>query len=131
MDSPSSVYQSSSLPCRAAKYVIGKPLWWALEQMNIVASDEQLSENDLWKRVSGDYVLLSAVEAKAELVLEKQRSKPALNIADNLYDIQLFKREFFASESISDLDCRVLLRFLQRDKSAIDMEENVRLGRAS
>lgn len=61
--SPQSIYATSSLPIRIATYVLGKPLWWALEQLNIVGESENPGPYDArWKKARGDYVVLALLE---------------------------------------------------------------------
>ncbi|KAI0064539.1 hypothetical protein BV25DRAFT_1881811 [Artomyces pyxidatus] len=125
-----SVYDPGWLPYRIASYVIGKPLWWALQQLSIVESDEGGHEGDAerWKRVKGDYVVLDLVERAAEHVLAKQRSQAA-SLADTLYNFDAFRTEFADSALpdvvLSDVDLRVLVKYLERDKRVIVSEKEV------
>ncbi|KAH9910336.1 uncharacterized protein B0H18DRAFT_1111075 [Fomitopsis serialis] len=87
LNSTKSIYDPGWLPYRIASYVVGKPL----------CSDDgalgNISYSEQWKRVKGDYVLLSLLERAADNVLLRQRSK--------------------------ELDIRVLLRYLERDKKSL------------
>lgn len=126
LTSSRSIYDPGWLPYRIASFVIGKPLWWALKQFNIVGSDDTLghaSYNERWKKVKGDYVLLSVLERAADAVLQAQRNKAGISLADSLYDFESFKKEFAGraldDAVLSDLDLKVLLRYLERDKRAL------------
>lgn len=57
-----SIYYPGSLSSRVASYVVGRPLWWALEQLSIVGDGE--SEEKRWKRQQGDYVIVPLLEVK-------------------------------------------------------------------
>ncbi|KAH9935034.1 uncharacterized protein B0H18DRAFT_1082745 [Fomitopsis serialis] len=106
LNSTKSIYDPGWLPYRIASYVVGKPLWWALN--NLTSYSEQ------WKRVKGDYVLLSLLERAADNVLLRQRSKGALSLADSL-----FEEHALDGVVLSELDIRVLLRYLERDKKSL------------
>ena len=74
LNATQSIYDPGWLPYRIASFVVGKPLWWALQQLNIVGSDEHYgSSSDLerWKKVKGDYVILSLVERAAAALLSQ------------------------------------------------------------
>ncbi|CDO68293.1 hypothetical protein BN946_scf184799.g20 [Trametes cinnabarina] len=128
-----SIYDPGWLPYRIASFVVGKPLWWALGQLGIVdAQDSTFGDSstaERWKKVKGDYVVVSLLEGAAERILERQRQKSTGNIADALYTTDSFREEFsccaFENASLSDLDLKVLLRFLERDKHAIVVKGEV------
>ncbi|KAJ7510064.1 Snf7-domain-containing protein [Mycena galericulata] len=131
LNSNQSVYDSGWLPGRIAAYVVGKPLWWALEQLGVVGEEGLISnardekDNSWW----GDYVVISLVEAAAKTILTKQSHKPG-GPGDALYTFDSFKREFSpvlsdGSEPLSDGDAKILLRFLQRDRRAVIVDEDV------
>lgn len=115
-----SVYDPGWLPYRIANYVVGKPLWWALQQTGVVGSGDVIeSDTQRWKRVSGDYVLRDLVESAAQGVLAHQRTKDTGAFADKLYTVESFKRVFsgvaLPGIVLSDLDMKVLLKHLERD----------------
>ena len=126
-----SVYDKGWLPLRIASYVIGKPLWWALQQVNIVGTDEGGHESDAerWRKVKGEYVVLALVERAAESVLERQR-QIAGSLADTLFNFDSFRVEFSGNAlegvTLSDVDIKVLVKFLERDKSAVVVDKEVR-----
>lgn len=106
---------------------MGKPLWWTLKQLSIVSADETIlgdvSYEEKWKRVMGDYVIVSVLERAADSVLARQRSKGMLSLADALYNMESFREEFAAhaldNVVLSKLDIRVLVRYLERDRKAV------------
>lgn len=122
-----SVYDPGWLPYRIAAFVVGKPLWWALQQLSFVSPDDALSghasEAERWKQVKGDYVVLALVEKAAEGVLRQQQTKAGLSLADSLYKFDGFKREFASvaleGAVLSDLDMKVVLKFLERDRKVV------------
>ncbi|EIW60360.1 uncharacterized protein TRAVEDRAFT_145680 [Trametes versicolor FP-101664 SS1] len=132
------IYDPGWLPYRIASFVVGKPLWWALGQLGVV--DTQASAfgdsgtAERWKKAKGDYVAVKLLEQAAERILERQRQKSTGNFADALYNADSFREEFagcaFEHGSLSDLDVKVLLKFLERDKRAIVVIKFVEQGTA-
>ncbi|KAJ7097750.1 Snf7-domain-containing protein [Mycena belliarum] len=132
MNSKESVYAPGWLPGRIAAYVVGKPLWWALEQLGVVGEEglipnTRVSEKDTtwW----GDYVMISLAESAANAVLAKQSLK-AGGPSDVLYSLESFKREFSTVLSpdsllLSDSDAKILVRFLERDRRAVIVDKDV------
>ncbi|KZT09530.1 uncharacterized protein LAESUDRAFT_646919 [Laetiporus sulphureus 93-53] len=133
LSAPQSIYNPGWLPYRIASYVIGKPLWWSLQQLNIMnAEDNTLghtSYNERWKKVRGDYVVLSLLERAADNVIQRQRRKSDVSLVSSLYNMDSFRREFagHALEGVvlSDLDLKVLVRYLERDRSIILVQKEV------
>ena len=132
LHSSSSIYDSGSLAFRIASFVVGKPLWWALEQLNVVDSGNGVgreSEESLWRTCRGDYVVLSNLEKAADLVLESQSKKTGISLADSLYSYDSFRRTFggtiFPDVFLSDNDVRVLVKYLERDRKAVVTGKNV------
>jgi charged multivesicular body protein 7 len=60
MASTTSIYHTDGLAWRMAGFVVGKPLWWALEQLNLVG--EGSDKAPTWKKVAGDYVFVETLE---------------------------------------------------------------------
>ncbi|KAH9035493.1 Snf7-domain-containing protein [Lactarius pseudohatsudake] len=122
-----SIYDSGWLPYRVAAFVVGKPLWWALQQLNVLGSDDE-SESERWKHTKGDYVLIGVLEHAADSVLASQRARD-VSLADTLYSFDSFRATFASSAlpgvTLSDKDLRVLLKFLERDRRAIVTEREV------
>ncbi|KAH9066326.1 Snf7-domain-containing protein [Lactarius vividus] len=122
-----SIYDSGWLPYRVAAFVVGKPLWWALQQLNVLGSDDE-GESERWKHTKGDYVLIGVLEHAADSVLASQRAQD-VSLADTLYSFDSFRATFASSAlpgvTLSDKDLRVLLKFLERDRRAIVREKEV------
>ncbi|KAL5511111.1 hypothetical protein ACEPAH_4326 [Sanghuangporus vaninii] len=131
MNSTTSVYYRGSLAYRAASYALGKPLWWALEQLSLVDSESVESETSLWKKLKGKYVVLENVEKAADAVTDLLRKNVTLSPADSLYSFQAFRRQFgqmgavLEGTALSEFDLRVLVRFLERDRKIIVTDEEV------
>ena len=93
--------------------------------MSIVGSDETYAstgEAERWKKIKGDYVILALLERAADAVLSKQEAKAGIDLAGSLYNFESFKSAFagiLPDVTLSDLDLKVLLKFLVRDKRAV------------
>lgn len=149
MDSRSSVYDPGWLPARIARAIVGRPLWWALEHMGIVGDEGILNsltgstgsgsggrrghERDTtwW----GDYVILSLVEKAADEVVERHERRGNGSKADNLYSFDEFRKAFGGvaggreDEILRELDVNVLLKYLERDRRIIVVDQEVDLER--
>ncbi|KAH0827029.1 NADP-dependent oxidoreductase domain-containing protein [Lanmaoa asiatica] len=126
LTSQQSVYDPGWLPYRIASFLVGKPLWWAMEQLDIVRSEDAYSEAEMWKRVEGEYVLLKLVERAADTV---DTSLGGLCLADRLYTVASFRKAFgskvLPGVSLSETDTRVLLRYLERDRRVLVQDKDV------
>lgn len=125
-----SIYDPGWLPYRIASYVIGKPLWWALQQTGVVGPDDIIeSDTQRWRRVKGDYVLRDLVESAAKGVSTHQLTKETGGFADKLYTVESFKKEFsgvaVSGVVLSDLDLKVLLKHLERDMKVVVVDGKV------
>ena len=128
-----SIYDPGWLPYRIASFVIGKPLWWALQQLSVVPSDEyeggHASDSDRWRRIGGDYVVVSLCERAAEGILQKHQSKSGVSLADSLYKFDSFIKEYASAAlpnvALSRQDMKVVLKFLERDKKAVVIDGEV------
>ena len=127
-----SIYDPGWLPYRIASFIVGKPLWWALEQLNIVGSDDSYSsagDVERWKKVKGDYVILAPLERAAAAVLSRQEARTGISLAENLYSFDGFKKAYangvLPGATLSDLDLKVLLRYLERDRRVITRQGDV------
>ncbi|KAI0046151.1 hypothetical protein FA95DRAFT_1583128 [Auriscalpium vulgare] len=126
-----SIYDPGWLPYRIASYVIAKPLWWALQQLNVVGTEDGGHESDAerWRRVKGDYVVVTLLERAADAVLAKQRSRAGASLADSLYSFDSFRAEFahaaLPDVVLSDSDLRVLVKYLERDRRAVITDKEV------
>ncbi|QRV85940.1 vacuolar-sorting protein SNF7 [Ceratobasidium sp. AG-Ba] len=117
---PHSIYlPESSLAYRAVSAVIGRPLWWALQQAGLAAGDDVVRET--W----GDFVILANVENASKAVLAAQRAKGAIGPSSALYSFASFRQQFgkvvisHSGASLSETDVRVLVRHLERDRSCV------------
>ncbi|KAF8892473.1 Snf7-domain-containing protein [Infundibulicybe gibba] len=122
-----SIYDAGWLPGRIVSFVVGKPLWWALETMGVVGeesmfrgSSQQAKETGWW----GDYVFVSQVEAAAEAVLEKQSTK-AGTAGDRLYTLDSFTKEFSSFVGGGTSDIMVLIKYLERDRQVITVDKSM------
>lgn len=99
--------------------------------MSLIDSDQIESEEQLWKKAKGSYVVLELVEKAAENILVQMRHKVLSSPADALYSFDQFRREFGRSGAVlddialSETDLRILVRFLDRDKKLIVSSKDV------
>jgi charged multivesicular body protein 7 len=138
MSRTTSLYASKSLPIRIASFVVGKPLWWALEQAGIVgeegvfgSSSRAINQGTSWY---GDYVLLPLVEAAGDAVIEVQAATSGTP-ADALYSWSSFSKAFSSAviEAHADAargrlqedDMKVLLKYLERDRGVLVYDDDV------
>lgn len=123
-----SVHDPGWLPYRVAAFVVGKPLQWALHQLNLIGPDEE-EDSERWNHVKGDYVLVGVVERAANAVLGLQRGR-GMSPADTLYNFDSFRATFASSAlpgvTLSDKDLCVLVKYLERDRRAVITEKEVR-----
>ena len=122
------VHDPGWLPYRVAAFVVGKPLQWALHQLNLYGAEDE-SDPERWNRIKGDYVLVGVAERAADAILALQRSR-GVSLADTLYSFDSFRATFAASAlpgvTLSDKDLRVLVKFLERDRREVITEKEVR-----
>lgn len=126
LSSSVSVYDPGWLPYRVASFLVGKPLWWAMEQFDLVKSEDSYSEAEMWKRVQGDYVLLKLVERAADVV---DSFRGGMSLADSLYTTGSFRKEFgskvLPGVTASEMDIEVLLKYLERDRPILVRDKDV------
>ncbi|KAF8136755.1 Snf7-domain-containing protein [Boletus edulis] len=95
MTSQQSVYDPGWLPYRIASF----PLWWTMEQLDILRD------------------------------VEEDASSGGLCLADRLYTVASFRRAFgskvLPGVSLSETDIRVLLRYLERDRRVLVQDKDV------
>ncbi|KZS91062.1 hypothetical protein SISNIDRAFT_457037 [Sistotremastrum niveocremeum HHB9708] len=131
MNATQSIYHTPSLAYKVASYVVGKPLWWAMEQLSIVGGEEATIKNDssLWKKVSGPYVSLDNLEAAADAVLEHWRNNRSSSLSDSLHNQEtfttLYSKIALPDVSLTSSDVKVLIKYLERDRQAIVTEREV------
>jgi charged multivesicular body protein 7 len=128
MTTKESVYDPGWFSTRIVKYVVGKPLWWALEQMGIVTEENgtgsvSSDSKDWW----GEYVVLGLVEKAADAVVEMQRSR-TVDVSSALYSMEGFRQTFegvLEGVILSTVDMKVLLRYLERDRGILIIDRGV------
>lgn len=132
--SQKSIYDQGSILYRFASLAIGKPLWWALQQLNVFdGEDTQTHESEVskWSGISGSYVLIQSVEKAMEIVLRHQRNNVGSTITDSLHDYVTFKDMYgkngavFPDVELSDIDLRILIKFLSRDRNLVATDGKV------
>ena len=147
LDSKNSVYDPGWVITRIAKAFVGRPLWWALEHMGIVGDEGILGplaggtasgtsgggrlgqERDVswW----GDYVILSLVEKAADEVVTRHERRGKGTKADDLFSFDEFRKAFGGVVGGSDVetlrktDLNVLLKYLERDRRTIVVDQEV------
>lgn len=142
MSTKTSIYDPGWLPARIAKAVVGRPVWWALEQMGVVGEEGILSsltnsvpevgrgrpqqrDTNWW----GDYVLISLVEKAAVGVIERQERRGRGSRTDALYSIEEFRKVFggvaSGDEILGEMDASVLVKYLERDKGVLVVDKEV------
>lgn len=126
-----SIYNPGWLPGRIAAFVIGKPLWWSLEQLGIVGDEGLLGSSTSGSPKAtawwGDYVVVSLLERAADEVLRMQREKVG-GVSDMLYTFEGFRTAFgpiLATETLTEGDATILLKFLERDRKVIVFDGKV------
>jgi charged multivesicular body protein 7 len=120
------IHDNGWLGVRIANFVVRKPLWWALEALGLAG--EEVEDTRQWW---GDHVVISLVEQAANAVQERQRKKPAAGPSGSLYSFESFRKEFSGCLSshpdflMSEMDGKVLTRYLERDAKIIIVENEV------
>ena len=128
--SQDSIYASPSLTSRVAS-TLTTPLWWALESLSLVDSTHVEPEATLWARIRGRHVVVALLEKAASVVVEKLTGRTTSSPADSLYDFSTFKKLFggvgdvFEDVALSEVDLRVLVKFLARDQGIIVADRHV------
>ncbi|WRT64481.1 uncharacterized protein IL334_001413 [Kwoniella shivajii] len=139
---PLPTFQSSLSPIQAppsltSRY-IGRPLWWAVGQLNPFGSsgDKVEKEETLWSKhgKGKEYVHIPLLEQAASSFNSYISKNPILTYTDALYDLDSFREEyakfcFPASSSSKKLpagvhvlslrDIEVLVRWLHRDTGVV------------
>jgi charged multivesicular body protein 7 len=68
MTSTTSIYHADSLAIRVAGYMVGKPLWWALGQLNLTSDGSEQTPS--WNKLAGDYVFIELLEVSNLNIIE-------------------------------------------------------------
>lgn len=136
MNSKVSLYDPGWLPYRIASFVVGQPLWWALERVGIVGDEGILTstsrsrkETDWW----GEYVLLQLVERAADAIMSLQETRTT-GPADALYTFEGFRRTFASisggsNQQLNERDARVLIKYLERERRVLVLDDEVNMIR--
>jgi charged multivesicular body protein 7 len=123
------VYDPGWLPTRIAAYVLGKPLWWALEQLGVVGEEGdghgEKARTEWWD----EYVVLALVERLADAIVAAQ-ARRATGPAAGLYTFEGFRKAFgdvVGQSGMSEMNAKVLVRFLERDRRVVVFDSEVRV----
>jgi charged multivesicular body protein 7 len=129
LSSARSVYAADPLLGRVASTLVGRPLWWALQQAGVVSTDDSETDARRWRRLAGDYVVLGLVENAAERVLDHQATLDHGSASDGLYSWADFRKTFAGvavdGTTLSEEDVKVVVKFLQRDKGVVVADKTV------
>ena len=68
-----SVHDPGWLPYRVTAFVVGKPVQWALHQLNLNSAEDE-SDTERWNCIKGDYVLVGVADHAADAVLALQHA---------------------------------------------------------
>jgi charged multivesicular body protein 7 len=113
------------MPARILSYVVGKPLWWALEQLGAISEERHSpSKEKDWR---GEYVVRVLVEKAADEVEARQKEKYE-GVSGGLYSLEGFKKEFegvLKDVVLSEVDVKVLIRYLERDRRVVVLDREV------
>jgi len=128
------VSNSTSITGLLATYLISKPFWWSLEQIGIIGDYGLLPSSSTPTHATtswhGNYLVFPLVERAAEAIL-MQLEQESTGAADSLFTMDQFRRKFAncvgssPADVMSEADAKVLVRFLQRDKSALVVSKDV------
>lgn len=84
----------------------------------------------MWKRVAGEYVVLSLVERAADAVVRIREVDGTGGAADDLFSFESFRKEFAGKvttgSSLSEMDIKVLVKYLERDRNILVVDKEVR-----
>lgn len=151
MTSTVSIYHTDSLMWRAASYVVGKPLWWALDQLSLASEPNEKAPK--WSKLTGDYIFVETLEVSLPTVplsiaTDLSSSQDAANtiinnwresalsigsLSESLHSLETLSAQF-ASVSLtgktgvrklSREDMEVVVKYLSRDKQLVMVEKEV------
>ena len=109
------------------KFVVGKPLWWAMSNMGLTSSpDEEQDELKEWKRAKGSWVVWENLEKAAEALLSDHFASPRLSPLESLFTLEAFKTTLRTSQPhLSETDVRLVLKYLSRDRRVAAVEKSI------
>jgi charged multivesicular body protein 7 len=138
MSSPHPITQPPSL---ASRFIVA-PLWWGMSKLNPFGSasgDEAKveSETKMWAKLNGtSLVHLDLVEEASVAFMKLLSADPPVTHSAQLLTVQTFNARYGESllssrlkgtssrkARISSGDCRILLRYLSRDKGVLVSDE--------
>lgn len=114
---------------------MGRPLWWALEQVGLVGEEGLLSSGNRkyhHKDTSwwGEYVFVSLVEKAAEAVIERQELT-STSRGDSLFTFESFRTRFAGvaggeeNQALRETDAKVVIKYLERERGVVVIEKEV------
>lgn len=115
--------------------MVGKPLWWALEQIGIVGEEGLLGQSSRGQHHKdtgwwGAYVMVHLAEAAADAVVEMQE-EIQVTAGDALYTMDSFRSTFGSvstngvDEPLRETDAQVLIKYLERDRGVVVVDKEV------
>jgi len=133
LNEEASIYDPGWLPARIAAFVVGKPLWWALEQIGVVGEEGLLSSTSRNSHKDtgwwGNYVFVSLVERAGQQLLDQQRATTQ-GPGDVLYTWDSFRETFSTvvdgkESSLPEIDARILVKYLERDEGVLVVDQDI------
>jgi len=132
MASSTSIYHTDGLAWRIASYVVGKPLWWALEQMKL--THEENVQAPSWNKLAGDYVFTETLENVADAIISKWRESASSlgTLSECLHSLETLVSQFATiglsvktRRKLSQKDMEVVVKYLSRDRQFVVVEREV------
>ncbi|KAJ7650518.1 hypothetical protein FB45DRAFT_732022 [Roridomyces roridus] len=123
-----SIYDPSPLTGRIAAYALST-FWWSLEQLGVAGEDglNSTAQDHMDASWWGDYVVVPMVASAADALIAKHPHDHCLTSV--LYSVDELKDQIYsvlgAADGLLDDDADILLKFLQRNRSAIVMDGEV------
>ncbi|RSH92455.1 hypothetical protein EHS25_008871 [Saitozyma podzolica] len=131
---PLSTFLASPTPLRAPPSItyrlVGRPLWWALGQLNPFGGEREVGEDECWKRFGKgrEYVHMELLEQSASAFVSHLTSNPLLSYSSSLFNPTTFRETFgeaafpggnkglpSGTHRLGEKDCEVLMKWLGRD----------------
>ncbi|WFD45171.1 hypothetical protein MPSI1_003849 [Malassezia psittaci] len=108
---------------------IGQPAWQIASGW--IRENDSIGDEEVWRRVRGNYVLLDNIEKAAEL-FHKQVAQKIYRAIDTMFSreeiVQRLKSlhdENGNSMHFTTNDCKVLLRYLERDRGVLVSDQHL------
>ncbi|GFZ51657.1 hypothetical protein JCM24511_09425 [Saitozyma sp. JCM 24511] len=141
---PLSTFLASPTPLRAPPSItyrlVGRPLWWALGQLNPFGGEREVGEDECWKRYGKgrEYVHMELLEQSASAFLSHLTSNPLLSYSSSLFSPTTFRETFgeaafpggtkglpSGKHRLGEKDCEVLMKWLGRDVGVLVRDAHV------